>query len=237
MPDVYTSNEAYRAHESSRSAVSWGAIFAGALTAWAVTLIIIIIGAALGFSAVSPYGNPNVSATGFQLATGVFTVVAAIVASGLGGYITGRLRTRWVDVHTDEVYFRDTAHGLLSWALASFFGATLIALSATAVATGTAANPANGATTTMNQTKTSYTSPAMAPSDATISGQNTETSRQSAGTAGQNAGMTANDQEAARKATVHVSLWVAVSLLAGAFSAAWMATSGGRLRDRAVPTV
>lgn len=227
MPDVYTNNEAYRAHESSRSAVSWGAIFAGALTAWAVTLIIIVIGTALGFSAISPYGNPNISAAGFQLATGVFTVVAALIASGLGGYITGRLRTRWVDVHTDEVYFRDTAHGLLSWALAAFFGATLIALSATAVATGTAANPANGATMTMGQPKTAYTSLATpAAPNAMISA-----------TSGQTAGMNANDEEAARKAAVRVSLWLAVSLLAGAFSASWMATCGGRLRDRAVPTV
>ena len=30
-----------------------------------------------------------------------------------------RLRAKWVDVHTDETFFRDTAHGFMAWALAT----------------------------------------------------------------------------------------------------------------------
>lgn len=44
----------------------------------------------------------------------------------MGGYLAGRLRTSWTDVHTDEVYFRDTAHGFLAWAVSSLATAALL---------------------------------------------------------------------------------------------------------------
>lgn len=34
-----------------------------------------------------------------------------------GRYLAGRLRTKWAAIHTDEVHFRDTAHGLLAWSV------------------------------------------------------------------------------------------------------------------------
>jgi hypothetical protein len=49
------------------------------------------------------------------------------IASGVGGYLTGRLRSKWVSMHTDEVFFRDTAHGFLAWALATVFTAIFLA--------------------------------------------------------------------------------------------------------------
>jgi hypothetical protein len=65
----------------------------------------------MGFSAVSPWGNAGVSASTFQIGTGLYLIVVAMFASTIGGYIAGRLRTKWVDVHAHEVFFRDTAHG------------------------------------------------------------------------------------------------------------------------------
>ena len=53
-----------------------------------------------------------------QIGTGLYLVVIAMIASSLGGYIAGRLRSRWIGVHSDEVYFRDTAHGFIAWAFA-----------------------------------------------------------------------------------------------------------------------
>jgi hypothetical protein len=44
----------------------------------------------------------------------------------MGGYLAGRLRTKWTGIHTDEVYFRDTAHGFLAWAAASVVAASLL---------------------------------------------------------------------------------------------------------------
>jgi hypothetical protein len=66
------------------------------------------------------------------------------VASGLGGYLTGRLRSRWVSTHTHEVFIRDTAHGLLMWALATVLGVILLA-SAVSSAVGAGAGVAGAA--------------------------------------------------------------------------------------------
>jgi hypothetical protein len=69
----------------------------------------------------------------------IWLIIVQWVSSGLGGFLTGRLRTRWVRVHTHEVFFRDTAHGLLTWGIATVIGA-LLTLSAVSAATGTATN-------------------------------------------------------------------------------------------------
>ena len=50
-----------------------------------------------------------------------FSVLVIEAASGVGGYLAGRLRVRWRDTDVDEVHFRDTAHGLLTWAVATLF--------------------------------------------------------------------------------------------------------------------
>ena len=60
----------------------------------------------------------------------VWLIVAQILAFGLGGYVAGRLRVKWATVHNDEVYFRDTAHGLLVWAVAAVVTAGVLATAA-----------------------------------------------------------------------------------------------------------
>ncbi|RFC31661.1 MAG: hypothetical protein DID92_2727745670 [Candidatus Nitrotoga sp. SPKER] len=108
------------------SAVSWGAIVAGAAAAAALSLILLILGTGLGLSSVSPWAYSGISATTFGLSTILWVTFTQLVASGMGGYLAGRLRTKWVAVHTDEVYFRDTAHGFLAWAVASLVTAALL---------------------------------------------------------------------------------------------------------------
>ncbi len=66
------------------------------------------------------------SAATFGISTILWVTFTQLAASGMGGYLAGRLRTRWVSVHTDEVYFRDTAHGFLAWAVASLATAALL---------------------------------------------------------------------------------------------------------------
>lgn len=100
-----------------QSAVSWGAIIAGAVVACAASLILVAVGAGLGFSSMSPWHNEGASATTLGLMTVVWLIVVQWIASASGGYVAGRLRTRWTSVQRDEVFFRDTAHGLLAWAL------------------------------------------------------------------------------------------------------------------------
>ena len=108
------------------SAVSWAAILAGAAAAAALSLILVLLGLGLGLSAVSPWSFEGVSAETFGWATIAWISFTSFAASGLGGYLAGRLRRRWSTLHGDETYFRDTAHGFLSWAVATLLTAALL---------------------------------------------------------------------------------------------------------------
>ncbi|TPM00267.1 hypothetical protein FJ960_20580 [Mesorhizobium sp. B2-3-11] len=105
--------------ESSSTAVSWGPIIAGAFAASTLTFILMLLGSGLGLSMVSPWSGSGASATTFAVSTAIWLIIVQWLSSGVGGYLAGRLRTKWVGIHTDEVYFRDTAHGFLAWALAT----------------------------------------------------------------------------------------------------------------------
>ena len=111
---------------ASTSAVSWGAIFAGAAAAASLSLILLMLGAGLGLTSISPWESRGLDAGTVGIAAIAWLTFTQIVASGMGGYLSGRLRTKWVDTHTDEVYFRDTAHGFLAWAVAALVSAALL---------------------------------------------------------------------------------------------------------------
>jgi hypothetical protein len=111
---------------STSSAVSWGAIFAGAAGAAALTMVLLLLGTGLGLAVTSPWSQSGVAASTLGVSTIIWVTLTQLLAAVMGGYLAGRLRTKWVAVHTDEVYFRDTAHGFLAWAIASLATATLL---------------------------------------------------------------------------------------------------------------
>ena len=125
-PDVATAVTAPIVAPPSESAVSWGAIFAGASAAAALSLILLILGVGLGLSSVSPWSFEGVSKETFGWSSIAWLTFTALAASGLGGYLAGRLRTKWTQIHGDETYFRDTAHGFVSWAVATLLTAGLL---------------------------------------------------------------------------------------------------------------
>src|SRR5688500_841060 len=88
------------ANEAPTSGVTWSAIFAGGVTAAAISIILLLLGSSFGLAAISPWPagtGGNIAAFGAGAA--IWLVVVQWVSSGLGGYITGRLRTKWVGVH------------------------------------------------------------------------------------------------------------------------------------------
>jgi hypothetical protein len=134
--------------EAHSSGVSWAAVIAGAVVTAALALALLALGAGFGLLSVSPWSNAETTASAVSAAAIIWLIVIQIVASGIGGYLAGRLRTKWAAIHTHEVYFRDTAHGFLVWALAvvitaAFLGSAASALVGAAAMTGESGGPEN----------------------------------------------------------------------------------------------
>jgi hypothetical protein len=126
----------------TQSPVSWAAIVAGAVVAAALALVLVAFGSGLGLSSISPWSGSGVSGTTFQIGTGIYLVIVGVMSSAVGGYVAGRLRTKWVGVHNNEVFFRDTGHGLLAWALATLISATALTSTTAYLASGAVAGGA-----------------------------------------------------------------------------------------------
>lgn len=152
-------------------AVSWPAIVAGGFVAAAFTLLLLALGAGIGFSVISPWsGLPDITTTKAALVGGIYMAVTAVMASALGGYVTGRLRVRWTRAPLDEVYFRDTAHGVLAWAFATVMGAALLASAATVVGSGGAASPSPAGAANANDITAPYLDRLFRPNYAALTG-------------------------------------------------------------------
>ena len=282
--------------ESGASAVSWGAIIAGAVVASALSLALLMLGAGIGLVSVSPWSNNNVSVTTFGILAAAWFIAVQLFSSGVGGYLAGRLRTRWVSVHTDEVYFRDTAHGLIVWGVGAMVTAWLLtsgaasvlsgaaraggsALEAAGTAAGGSAAQAAGQAASSEASSTAYFTDMLFRADHPDTSGDPAAARAEVGrilvTDALSGEMPAADKayvaqlvaartglsqadadkrvsevveqaknakdkavdtakaaaDAARKTGVYVALWAFISLLIGAFSASFMATVGGRVRD------
>jgi hypothetical protein len=242
--------------EARRSAVNWAPALAGALVAVATTLILLALGSGLGFAAASPWPGAGPAATTFAIGVGIWLIVTQWLSSFMGGYIAGRLRTRWVRVHTDEVLFRDTAHGLLAWAAATVvIGGIALNVTASGTAAATNAATVSMANTTDTLLRTGHPSadPSAVAVRAEISrlltrsadlqsddrsyltsvvaaqtGLSQAEAQQRVDTATQSLRVSADK---ARKATSALGFFTALSMIIGAFIASVAAAYGGRLRD------
>lgn len=129
----YTSINTGR-NEAHSSGVSWPAVLAGAFIGAALWLTLLALGAGIGLSAISPWQGAGASGTAVSRGAIFWMILMELISSAAGGYIAGRLRTKWVQVHSDEVFFRDTAHGFLVWAVAIVISAGFLTASAARLA-------------------------------------------------------------------------------------------------------
>lgn len=145
-----------QAVEASKSAVSWAAILAGAAVAISISLVLLTLGSGLGLASLTPSARSAASPGSLVAIATVWIVIVQWLSAASGGYVTGRLRTRWVGTHTHEVFFRDTAHGFVTWAVATAIVAVAVASAgssmlaggvhaATTMASGTAQGAASNA--------------------------------------------------------------------------------------------
>jgi hypothetical protein len=122
-----------QAIEASKSVVSWAAIFAGTAVAISISLVLLTLGSGLGLASLTPSTRSAASSGSLAALATVWIVVVQWLSAASGGYVTGRLRTRWVGTHTHEVFFRDTAHGFVTWAVATAIVALVIASATSAM--------------------------------------------------------------------------------------------------------
>jgi hypothetical protein len=134
--------EARSSSEANVSGVSWAAVIAGGFVTAAISLILLSLGTGLGFSSVSVWSGAGATASTIGTAAIVWLILMQVMSSSLGGYLAGRLRTKWTSIHSDEVYFRDTAHGFLTWAVALVVTAAFLASAASSMM-GVAASSAS----------------------------------------------------------------------------------------------
>ena len=245
--------------EAGTSGVSWGAVIGGAFVTAALSLILLALGAGFGLSTVSPWFAAGVPAATVGTLAIVWLIVTQILASALGGYLTGRLRTKWTAIHGDEVHFRDTANGFLAWAVALVLTAGFLATEAAHMA-GSPAAPATTAAADGNgyfvdrlfrsgRTEIDAATRAeaarillrslkpAAPADdrSYLAELVTAKTGLSPDEARQRVTAVLTDirqsEDEARAATAHFLLWLFMALLTGAFCASYAATIGGRQRD------
>lgn len=151
-----------------QSAVSWAAVFAGAVVATAATILLLTLGSGIGLSSVSPWQGAGATAGTIAVGAVIWLIVVQWVSSALGGYIAGRLRLHWTGLHTDEAFFRDTAHGLVAWSIATILTVIVVAsagsalLGAGARAVGGAASSAVQGASQAGSTMASMTDPSTA---------------------------------------------------------------------------
>lgn len=166
--------------EARASGVSWAAVFAGAFVVMALSLILMALGTGVGLSAGTLGANGGASATAIGTGAVIWLIVIEVIASSTGGYIAGRLRTKWASIHSHEVYFRDTAHGFLVWAVAvvatgAFLGAAAASMAGAAANSGpSGAAPVAASTRALNPNQYfadalfRTTNPAAAANDSTL---------------------------------------------------------------------
>jgi len=145
MLDALTDTSVIR--EANSSAVSWPAVAGGAFVAASLSLILLALGAGFGLSSISPWSNMGASASTVGAVAIAWLIMMQIISSAVGGYVAGRLRTKWSTLHNDEVHFRDTAHGLLVWSVGLVITAYFLTSAATTMVGGTAENGASSSST------------------------------------------------------------------------------------------
>lgn len=90
--------------------ISWRSVFAGVIAVLAISILLSLLGVALGFALLDPQSSTDVT-NGSGTAVTIWTLVSLLVSLAIGGFIAGRM------AGTDGL-----THGFLVWALSLLVG-------------------------------------------------------------------------------------------------------------------
>ena len=112
-----------------QSYLEWGAVWGGSVIAIATSTVLGQFGGTAGLALGDPVlanGEPSWQV----VVASLWLFLTALASSAGGGYIAGRMRSRWGDAAKSEVEFRDGVHGLSVWAVSTVAVAAVAALAA-----------------------------------------------------------------------------------------------------------
>lgn len=110
------------------SYLEWGPILAGAIAAAALSFLLLTFGSAVGLSLTSPWPGTGSKLWVVALGLAWWMVIVQIASFAAGGYLAGRMRSRWMDSRSSEGAFRDSTHGFMVWAVGVLMGAAVLAI-------------------------------------------------------------------------------------------------------------
>jgi hypothetical protein len=131
---------AVRTHAPDAWTLRWTPIVAGALTAAAVSSILVTFAATVGLGVSSAAPTWRDASVALWLLSGIYLVLQALISFGCGGYVAGRVRAPY-GAASEDTERRDGMHGIAAWALAIVLGIVLSAMIASAASRQTALSP------------------------------------------------------------------------------------------------
>lgn len=116
-----------RVHASGPIHMSWSAIFAGAVTALGLWILLYALGLALGLSSINPLDAGSAKSSG--IFTGIWSLVSPLIALFVGGIVAGR---------GSGVSIRGSGalHGMVVWSLTTIVGLWLVGSAVSSLAGG-----------------------------------------------------------------------------------------------------
>ena len=107
--------------------LQWTPVVAGALTATAISSILVTFAATVGLGVSSAAPTWRDASVALWLLSGIYLILQALISFGCGGYIAGRTQAPIAGGEVDDVERRDGLHGVAAWALAVVIGVLLTA--------------------------------------------------------------------------------------------------------------
>jgi len=116
-------------HPYSHPLIDWGAAIAGTVVAVAIGFALLLLGVAIGATAINPWQGASEQAPAWTIGGGLWVIFSNLVALQVGAFVAVRA-ARWPDHHSGML------QGMVVWALAFTVAAGVLGFGVTGVLAG-----------------------------------------------------------------------------------------------------